>query len=141
VEDEDNLPIYILPGSPEAEKWLRENPPSRRVRESPAAAPLATVAHAAATGDVETITYYAKVNKDLLHKKDVNGWQPIHEAARGGHVDVLELLILHGANVNERVDFGSGKSVLDLAIDSHGRNHPIIDYLLGMGAIEVGPEL
>ncbi len=77
----------------------------------------------------------------MLHKKDGNGWQPIHEAARGGHVDVVEMLILHGANVNERVNFGSGQTVLGLALESHGRDHPMIDYLLGMGAIEVGPDL
>ncbi|KAL7467460.1 hypothetical protein ACHAXS_007706 [Conticribra weissflogii] len=141
VEDEDNLPIYILPGSPEADKWFRENPSKRRVRESPAAAPLNPVAHAAATGDVETLAYYAKADKKMLHKKDGNGWQPIHEAARGGHVDVVEMLILHGANVNERVNFGSGQTVLGLALESHGRDHPMIDYLLGMGAIEVGPDL
>lgn len=138
--DDDELPMYIIRGSPEEQKWLRENS-KRRARESPAAAPLNAVAHAAATGDIETIAYYAKEKKDMLHKKDVNGWQPIHEAARGGHLDIVEMLIQHGADVNERVNFGSGQTVLKLALDSHGRDHPLIDYLLGLGAVENVPEL
>jgi ankyrin repeat protein len=35
----------------------------------------------------------AAKNERLLNLKDKNGWQPIHEAARAGHRDVVEFLV------------------------------------------------
>ncbi|KAL7550513.1 hypothetical protein ACHAWF_013732, partial [Thalassiosira exigua] len=132
-QGDENMPIYILRASAEHRKWAREHPPSlrsKRVKEAPAAAaaPLEAVAHAAATGDVDTIADFAKKDKDLLRRKDNNGWQPIHEAARGGHVDVVRMLVEHGADVNERANFGEGSSVLELAMENHGEGHPLVDY-------------
>ena len=133
------MPIYILRGSPEEKKWRREHPPSRnvrKVREAPAAAasPLEALAHAAATGDIKSMEQYAKDHKDLLQQKDSNGWQPIHEAARAGHLDAVKLLVGHGADFNERTNFGEGSSVLELVLDNHGTEHPLFDYLEGIGA-------
>ena len=133
------MPINILRGSPEEKKWRREHPPSRnvrKVREAPAAAasPLEALAHAAATGDIKSMEQYAKDHKDLLQQKDSNGWQPIHEAARAGHLDAVKLLVGHGADINERTNFGEGSTVLELVVDNHGTEHPLFDYLEGIGA-------
>ena len=137
----EDMPIYILRGSPEEKKWLREHPPQRsvrRIKESPAAAsaPLEEVAHAAATGDVDGIARFAANHnhQDLLHQKDSNGWQPIHEAARGGHLNVVQLLVEHGADINERTNFGEGSSLVELVLDNHGHDHPLLDYLEELGA-------
>lgn len=135
------MPIYVLRGSPEEKKWLSEHPPQRSMRsvkEAPAAAaaPLEALSHAAATGDIELIVHYTKNNKDLIHKKDSNGWQPIHEAARGGHFDVVQLLVEEGADVNERTNFGEGPSLIELVLESHGRDHPLFGYLEGL-AVEL----
>jgi hypothetical protein len=136
---EDNVPIYILPHSPQETKWLKEHPPQRSIRnvkESPAAAeaPLSDVSAAAATGDIVSMTHFVANQRHMLHMKDSNGWQPIHEAARGGHLDIVQLLVEHGADVNERTHFGEGQSVLELVLDTHGYDHPLIDYLEGIGA-------
>jgi len=136
---EDNVPIYILPHSPQETKWLEEHPPQRYIRnvkESPAAAeaPLSEVSAAAATGDIVSMTHFVANQKHMLHTKDSNGWQPIHEAARGGHLDIVQLLVEHGADVNERTHFGDGQSVLELVLDTHGHDHPLFDYLEGIGA-------
>ena len=136
-EGNDGMPVYILRGSPEEKKWMQEH---GIVIESPAAAPLDEVAHAAAVGDMDILSYYATTKNDLLHKKDVNGWRPIHEAARGGHQDAVELLIKHGARVNDRAG-KYGPSVLGLVTQNHGRDHPLVDYLTKLGALEIGEEL
>ena len=135
-EGHEGMPIYILRGSPEGNKWAHEH---GIVVESPAAAPLDEVAHAAAVGDMDILSYYATTKKELLHKKDVNGWKPIHEAARGGHQDVVDFLIKYGASVNDRAG-NYGPSVLSLVVQNHGRDHPLVDYLTKLGALEIGEE-
>jgi len=74
---EEDMPIYILRGSPEEENWLHQHPSKRQkhvrgVRESPAAAatPLEQIAQAAATGDTNTIAQFASSTekKHLLHQ-------------------------------------------------------------------------
>lgn len=134
------MPIYILRGSPEEEKWVREHPPRRsgfrKVKEAPAAAaaPLQELAHAAAVGDIDVIVRIKEENRDLLHKKDVNGWQPIHEAARGGQLDAVKLFVEEGADVNKRTNFGTGSSLIELVLENHGHDHPLFDYLEDLGA-------
>lgn len=139
--EEDGMPIYILRGSPEEAKWLHEHPPRRpavrRVKEAPAAgaAPLKEVAHAAAVGDVDSIKRFAASDKNMLTKKDSNGWQPIHEAARGGHLHIVKILVEEGgASVNELTNFGEGSSLMELVLENHGHDHPLMDYLDSVGA-------
>lgn len=141
-EGEEKMPIYILRGSPEEKKWLREHPPQRkslRVKEAPAATegPLEKFAHAAATGDVDSLAamlHFTSNPKDILNKKDKNGWLPIHEAARGGHTNVVSLLVDHGANIHEKTNFGDGQSPLELVLENHGETHPLYNYLESLGA-------
>jgi len=144
ASDED-LPIYILRGSPEADHWMEQHPPKKhvRIRESPAAAatPLEQIAQAAATGDVDTIAQFASTEEHLLHQTDKNGWMPIHEAARGGHLNVVKLLVEHGADINSRTHSGKGSTPMNLAVDSHGLEHEIVEYFSSLGALNIGPEL
>jgi prolyl 4-hydroxylase len=141
-DSSEGMPMWILPYSPESSKWLRDH--GKTVVESPAAAPLDEIPHAAQVGDLDILSYYATdaEKKHLLHKKDENGWKPIHEAARGGHQDVIELLIKYGADVNERTGrYSDGDSVLRLVVQNHGSDHPLAQYLRDLGAVELGEEL
>jgi hypothetical protein len=132
----EEMPIYILRGSPEGRKWMQEH---GHVVESPAAAPLSEVAQAAAVGDMDLLSFYATSQKDLLHRKDHNGWKPIHEAARGGHKEAIELLVKYGADVNDRAG-NNGPSVLSLVVQNHGHDHPLVEYLRELGAEEMDDE-
>ena len=65
--------------------------------------PTKSLHEAAADGDIEQVQFHIIV----LEGADVNArpaispsWTPLHEAAVGGHKDVAELLIAHGADVN-----------------------------------------
>jgi hypothetical protein len=142
-EIDDFYPPYLLPGSPELETWKMRNPHGWRVP-SPAAALAAfkPEAHAAAAiGDVDSIKRLAKTNKNALLKTDSNGWQPIHEAARGGHVEVIALLLQHDADINARTHGGKGGSPLNVAIESLSAKHPVARFLLENGAENIEPEL
>ena len=61
-------------------------------------------------------------------------------SARGGHVEAIKLLVKHGADVNAKT-FGDGGTALYLAKQAHGAEHPVIDFLESIGALEAGPEL
>jgi NF-kappa-B inhibitor-like protein 2 len=37
-----------------------------------------------------------------VNPRDYSGWIPLHEAANHGHADIVELLLAHGAAVNDR---------------------------------------
>ncbi len=53
----------------------------------------------------------------------------------------MELLIEHGADVNERTHHGKGFSVLTILEQHWGEEHPLFDYLISVGAFTIGPEL
>jgi prolyl 4-hydroxylase len=135
---DDFLPPYIVPGSPDAEYWKSRNPHGWR-KPAPSA-PIQQVnspeGHvAAATGDMDRLVELTKKDRRLLHKTDVNGWQPIHEAVRAGHKDAVELLINNGADKDVRAGLqGKGYSPLNIALTHHPANHPVTQYLLSIGA-------
>jgi prolyl 4-hydroxylase len=135
-------PPYILPDSPEFKNWERRNPAGWK-KQSPSAAQVTmSEGHAAAAvGDVEVLKELAVVDKRALHAKDKNGWQPLHEAVRGGHVDAVRILVEHGADVNAVTNDGAGVSPYYIALKSFSASHPVAEFLAELGAVNVGPEL
>ena len=96
---------------------------------------------AAALGDVDALKELAVENKRALHASDKNGWQPLHEAIRGGHYDAVKLLVESGADYNAVTNQGDGVSPYHIAVRSWSEDHPVALYLEGLGAIDVGPDL
>ena len=143
-EMDDFLPPYIMPDSAWVPEWTRRNPTGWH-QASPSAAHVDTFPAfaAAAQNDVDALKQVAAEDKRSLLAKDRNGWQPIHEAARGGHVEAMEYLIQNGADVNARTHKGSGVSPLRITLNAHNKNadHPAVRYLMSLGAMDIGPEL
>ena len=69
-----------------------------------------------------------------LFAKDRNGWQPIHEAARGGHKEALEFLVSRGVPFNARTHKNEGVTPLAIAINAHAVDHDAVRYLKEIGA-------
>ena len=82
-----------------------------------------------------------KTNKAAVNAKDENGWTPLHEGARAGHVDVVKYLIENGANINDKTGSGDGGTALYWAKRRLEPQHPVIEYLENLGALEAGPDL
>ena len=84
-----------MEGTEEAERYHRMHPGGWK--QSGAGGGFdtgSTPAHRAAmTGDVDSLKQLAITNKEYFTAKDSNGWQPIHEASRGGHREAVELLL------------------------------------------------
>jgi prolyl 4-hydroxylase len=141
-ELDDFLPPYILPNSPEVENWTRRNPHGWKMPSPSVTAVDIPAAHrAAALGDTESIQKIAVKDKKALHAKDGNGWQPIHEAARAGHVHIIQLLLEHDVDINARTNDGKGGSPLHVAIIRFSKSHPVSRFLEENGGINIEPEL
>jgi ankyrin repeat protein len=65
----------------------------------------------------------------------------LHEGARAGHIEVVKYLVENGADMNHRTQNGSGGTVLWWAKKELDQDHPVIDLLESMGALDVGPDL
>jgi len=81
----------------------------------------------------------AKDDKDILFSVDENGWQPLHEAVRGGHTYVVEYLLKEGADVNARTGHGKGGSALWWAKKTLDDDHPIVVLLVKNGGVAIAP--
>mmetsp|Transcript_644 Transcript_644/g.655 ORF Transcript_644/g.655 Transcript_644/m.655 type:complete len:413 (+) Transcript_644:139-1377(+) len=91
---------------------------------------------AAQDGDLEEVTRIIKEQKHLLHATDSNQWQPIHEAARSGNIDVVKFLVQQGADVSAKTI--TGATPLWWARRALESGHEIIQYLEDMGADDGG---
>jgi hypothetical protein len=93
--------------------------------------------------DVSAIESIIRSNPELVHERDENGWESIHEAVRKGSLEVTEILLetTNYANMNSRVGAkGQGGSVLWIARQFNGDHHQIISYLRELGALDNPPK-
>mmetsp|Transcript_10928 Transcript_10928/g.23145 ORF Transcript_10928/g.23145 Transcript_10928/m.23145 type:complete len:483 (+) Transcript_10928:88-1536(+) len=95
---------------------------------------------AASLGELDALMEIAKTQGRMeLFKGDVNGWKPIHEAARSGHAHILEYLLKEGAKVNERTNFNDGGNALYWANKLPKQNAKAIAVLKKYGGVSVPP--
>ena len=129
LEEESALPPYLVPSSSWEEEWRRENPDGWQL--------LKNANLLAQKGDLTTLEYLAWRAPASLRVPDDNGWQPIHEAARFGHLDILKFLVEEqGIDVNERTRMPGASSPLVIARRYLRKAHPVIDYLQKQGGVE-----
>ena len=97
-----------------------------------------TAAHrAAAVGNIEELErIYHNTDIDAMNAQDSNGWSPIHEAARSGHVEAIRFLVEAGADIGAKTN--SGSTALWWARRSLPRGHSAIAFLVDIGAPEEG---
>ena len=140
------MPSYILEGSEEAQKYLQKGRARRaqRYRRRHRQTGENDIGqheshYAAQRGDIETLIRITEEDNDALHATDGNGWMPIHEAARSGHMDIVDYLIKQGTDVNALTNVGD--SPLDIAKNHLDGGHRVIDILQKLKEIKMGPEL
>lgn len=69
---------------------------------------------------------------DIIHARDINGWQPIHEAARSGDLEIIKCLLDRGADISATTY--EGRTPLWWAKKSLDPDHEVIQYLESIGA-------
>jgi hypothetical protein len=86
------------------------------------------MAGAAGSGDAKRLSaYLGQVVPERINDQDPNGWGLLHEAARSGSVETVELLLRKGCDAQLRTN--EGETALDLAVIYHGGDHPIFELL------------
>jgi Ankyrin repeats (3 copies) len=102
----------------------------------------ATSAHIlAAKNDVKRLREVAKTDPKSLDTTDINGWLPLHEAARGGCTEAVQYLVEEFgiADINARTNDGKGATALWWAEHGLAENHKVIQILKRNGAISIAP--
>ena len=88
--------------------------------------------HLAAVGNYE-ILQFAIHNGSFtaeINRADENDWTPLHEAIRGGHKEVVTLLLDEGGlDMHAITNQGHGYSPISLSVHYHGENHPLTRML------------
>jgi prolyl 4-hydroxylase len=123
---EIELPIYLLEGSLEAEKWRNSLETLVEAQEENG---YSRAHRAADTGDMKMLKYILKKNPSALHVGDVNGWQPLHFGIRSGYLEAVQFLVEHGADINYITNEGSGYSAMEVAEMYLPLDDPVISYL------------
>ena len=95
-----------------------------------AKAPGIPLWEAAMNGNIEAVTQHLAAGADVNVKDDNWGATPLHFAARNGHKDVAELLVVKGAAMNTKDD--DGRTPLHLVAGT-GHNE-ITELLIAKGA-------
>eukprot|EP00600_Ochromonadales_sp_CCMP1393_P013065 CAMPEP_0175003598 /NCGR_PEP_ID=MMETSP0005-20121125/4312_1 /TAXON_ID=420556 /ORGANISM="Ochromonas sp., Strain CCMP1393" /LENGTH=291 /DNA_ID=CAMNT_0016258681 /DNA_START=1885 /DNA_END=2759 /DNA_ORIENTATION=+ len=95
---------------------------------------------AASRGDFDALTeLLTEQHVHLIHRRDENEWQLLHEAVRSGDLKSVKLLIDMGADVSAKVL--SGGAALWIAKYYLEPDHPVTNYLREIGAPDDGLEL
>ncbi|GFH53809.1 hypothetical protein CTEN210_10285 [Chaetoceros tenuissimus] len=98
------------------------------------------VLNAALKNDIDTLKHILQARPHWSRRIDHNDYNVLHEVARVGNVDVAKILLEHGqVNVNARTNGGRGGTALYLAIQTHGEDHPMSQFLVSRGGEYIGP--
>ena len=94
----------------------------------------------------EYLLHRAVINKDLKHvkslikegwdvnEKDYNHWTPLHYAAQDGLYDIAEFLIISGAEIDVKDDYGNTPLSNAVYNSDVGNSENVIKLLLKKGA-------
>jgi len=88
-----DLPPYLVPGSAWEGDWKASNPNGWKENK-------VDIRTLAAHGHVEKFEVMINKNPKIIHHADANGWTVLHEAVRGGQLEILKLLLKHGVDEN-----------------------------------------
>ncbi|KAL7512136.1 hypothetical protein ACHAXN_009306 [Cyclotella atomus] len=140
------LPPYILDGSIEASRYRHKHgttewkPFHYEAEDMPEVTGSNGAHYAAYSNNIETLLHIlANERSEMVHEPDGNGWLPIHEAARAGNIDIIKILLDHGADIDARTEWGEGISTLRVAMQFHEQESPIVEFLKLKGAQSIIP--
>jgi len=134
-------PHYIEPGTTHEKRWNQQLEYDRDLSNDMKEEANFALHRIAGRGQLADVMYVVKRDPSAASVSDHNGWQPLHEAVRGGFLSVVEYLVTEAkVDINARTgDDGYGGSPLWWAKKFHGDNHPVTRFLKKHNAILIKP--
>lgn len=87
-------------------------------------------------GDSQKVQEVLRHNPGILNEGDDLGWTILHEAARAGNLELVELCITHGADKDRLTT--NGESPLNIARrELQDEDHEVVQYLKNLGAKDI----
>jgi prolyl 4-hydroxylase len=93
----------------------------------------------AGDGKIVQLRELFEKNERIVHLPDDHGWTPLHEAARGGHILIVEYLLQKGAALNGQTL--AGGTPIYYAAKYLGKESDMYQFLKSLGAVHLGPDL
>mmetsp|Transcript_20213 Transcript_20213/g.47339 ORF Transcript_20213/g.47339 Transcript_20213/m.47339 type:complete len:429 (-) Transcript_20213:1610-2896(-) len=125
-DPKSGVPPYVVPGSVWEAEWKKQNPDGWKGREL--TVPLAKFRAAAGQGNSLLFKSMMKLYPEMIDNADDNGWTVLHEAARGGSVEIVKLILEQG--VDKDLLTKAGISPLNIALE----HHELVKYFESIGA-------
>jgi len=128
----NDIPPYLVNGSEWEKEWRMANPNGWKSKRNEDLRTLVI------QGNVMEVEARASDNPEYLHEADVNGWTVLHEAVRVGKLEMVKLLLAHGADKDLLTK--TGVSPLNIAREYlQPTEHELIQFLESIGAKDVSP--
>ena len=144
VQTSGDLPPYLIPGSPSEKGWRERNPNGHRIMGNRGSFTTGSTElhHHILEGRFDMLKETLDKHEHLINVRDKNGWTALHEAARKGELDAIQLLLDRGAQINARTGpKESGDSPLTVAKKFHGADHEVTKLLEERGGKDFRSEL
>ena len=90
-------------------------------------------------GNTQDMSAFLSSRLTLALEQDSYGWTALKIAVRSGNLDCAILLVEKGADVNHRPNVGEGPSILFLAEQLYGKDHPFSAFLVASGGLSQSP--
>lgn len=119
------VPPYLIPGSASETRWSAKHTNGWLL--------LRDVSLMAQKGDLATLQFATSIDSSLYRMADAKGWQPIHEAARFGHLHIVKWLIEQGVSYNESTKSAKFPTPLAIAKRHLTNDHPVVTFLESQG--------
>eukprot|EP00751_Fragilariopsis_kerguelensis_P047443 CAMPEP_0171044642 /NCGR_PEP_ID=MMETSP0736-20130129/47959_1 /TAXON_ID=186038 /ORGANISM="Fragilariopsis kerguelensis, Strain L26-C5" /LENGTH=359 /DNA_ID=CAMNT_0011494327 /DNA_START=267 /DNA_END=1346 /DNA_ORIENTATION=+ len=126
-----DIPPYIVPGSIWEQEWKSSNPDGWKGKNNDDLRKLAEY------GNVRKVEAIFRDNPASAHKADENGWTILHEAVRSGRIEIVKLILKHGADKDLLTK--AGVTPLNIARQYLEGDHKLIEFFDDIGAKDSNP--
>ena len=110
-----DLPPYVIPNSPEVPNWQSRNPQGwQAVQTTPLTSGTTEAHQVVIRQNIQDLRYLLDLHPHYVNLADELGWTPLHEATRTLNIELMQMLVERGGDIDARTK--AGQTVCFLAV-------------------------